>query len=100
MDTKEPLTNEAIETKLRDLPGWSFEDDKIKKEFKFPDFLTAIDFINRLSPFFQENDHHPDMHISYNRIKFELQRFDIGGKVTELDFIVASKIEESFKGLA
>ena len=91
------LTKEQIESELQNLPGWNYDEDKISKEFSFADFVGALSFINRLVAFFQEMDHHPDIHIFYSKVKFELQRFDVGGKVTDRDIVVAKKIEETYK---
>ena len=96
MEKPIPLTEEEIKTRLVDMPGWSFTDNKISKEFKFKDFMDSLNFINRLAPFCEENDHHPDIHLFYNKVVFELQRFDIGGKVTDRDFVIARKIEELY----
>ncbi len=91
------LTEEQITSELASLPGWEYKDDKIFKEFQFKDFLDGLAFINKLSSYFEEVDHHPDLHIFYNKILFELQRFDIGGKVTDRDIQVAHKIEDEFE---
>lgn len=96
MDKPTPLSEKEIREKLKTLPGWTYSDNKIKKEFKFADFMDSLNFINKLAPFFEEKDHHPDTHIFYNKILFELQRFDIGGKVTDRDFEVASEIEKQY----
>ena len=90
------LTKEEIEEKLKDLAGWKFADDKISKQFEFKDFMDSLGFINTLAPFFESVDHHPDMHIMYSKVLFELQRFDIGGKVTDRDFVVATEIEKKY----
>jgi 4a-hydroxytetrahydrobiopterin dehydratase len=90
------LTEEEIREALKGLPGWKYEAEKIIKEFKFIDFMDGFGFISQLAPYFEEKDHHPDMHIFYNRILFELQRFDIGGKVTDRDIEVAKEIEQRF----
>lgn len=96
MEKPKILTKEEIGAKLKSLPGWDYADDKISKEFKFADFVGSLSFINRLVAYFQEMDHHPDVHIFYSKVKFELQRFDIGGKVTDRDIEVAAKIEETY----
>ena len=95
------LTPEEIDKKLKNLPAWRFEQippagGKISKEFKFKDFIDSLKFVNDLAPFFESLDHHPDIQIKYNKVFFELQRFDIGGKVTDLDFTVASEIERKY----
>ena len=81
MNKPTSLSREEIQEKLKKLPGWEYVDDKIKKEFKFNDFMDSLGFINKMAPFFEKMDHHPDTHIFYNKVLFELQRFDIGGKV-------------------
>ncbi len=96
MTDKNILTEGEINERLGSLPGWTYGDDKIRKEFKFKDFMAVVDFINKLAPYCEQVDHHPDIHIFYNKVLFELQRFDIGGKVTERDFTVASHIETLF----
>ncbi len=90
------LTEEEIKKELETLPGWAFKDDKISKEFKFNDFMDVLTFINVLAPFCETNDHHPDIHIFYSKVLFELQRFDVGGKVTEKDILVAREIEKLY----
>ncbi len=96
MNKPKALTKTQINKGLQSLSGWTYSNNKISKEFKFNDFVDSLSFINRLVAFFQEMDHHPDVHIFYNKVKFELQRFDIGGKVTDKDIIVAKKIDEAY----
>ncbi len=91
------LSTEEITQKLEEFPGWEYGNDKISKQFEFKSFLAGIDFVNSLASFCEEIDHHPDIHIAYKKIRFELQRFDVGGKVTDRDFTVARKIEELYK---
>ncbi|MDP2628376.1 MAG: 4a-hydroxytetrahydrobiopterin dehydratase [Nanoarchaeota archaeon] len=92
------LNSEEITEKLKEIPGWEFKDDKISKEFKFKYFLDVLDFIMKLAPICEEKDHHPNIHIFYNRILFELNRFDVGGKVTNADFEIAKEIERLYSG--
>jgi len=91
------LSEEEIKERLKDLPGWSFSDNKISKEFKFREFMDVLAFLVKMAPFFEKNDHHPDMHIYYSKVLFELTRWDAGGKVTDMDFITALEIEKVFK---
>ncbi|MEK7227426.1 MAG: 4a-hydroxytetrahydrobiopterin dehydratase [Patescibacteria group bacterium] len=104
MDKPKVLTNEEIEAGLKNLPGWEFARDpstalgigKICKEYKFKDFMDSLEFVNFVALVFEANDHHPDTHIMYNKILFELQRFDIGGKVTDRDLFIAGEIEKNY----
>ncbi len=96
MDKPKALTQEEIEKELVNLPGWTYADDKLAKEFEFSDFVGSLSFINRMVAYFQEMDHHPDVHIFYSKVKMELQRFDAGSKVTDRDITVAKKIDETY----
>ncbi len=104
MDTElekpKELKPEEIEEILdKELPGWSYQEDKISKTFSFKDFMDSLNFVNKLAPYFEEMDHHPDTHIMYSKVLFELQRFDAGGKVTDRDIAVAKEIEKRYSGL-
>jgi len=91
------LTEQEIQEELKNLPGWTYKDNKISKEFQFKDFMGSLNFINKLAPYCEELDHHPDVYIFYSKVVFDLQRFDIGGKVTNKDIMVASHIESLYK---
>ncbi|MDD5193214.1 MAG: 4a-hydroxytetrahydrobiopterin dehydratase [Candidatus Nanoarchaeia archaeon] len=91
------LDADEIYKRLKDLPGWNYKDNKIMKEFKFKDFMDSLKFIVGLASIFEMKDHHPNIHIFYSKVIFELQRFDVGGKVTDLDFLIASEIEKLYK---
>jgi 4a-hydroxytetrahydrobiopterin dehydratase len=91
-----PLTPDELETVLQRLPGWTVEDGRIAKDFEFQDFIESLSFINRLVPYLEQKDHHPDVHIYYNRVRFELSRYDIGGKITDRDIEVAKLIEHEY----
>ena len=93
------LTKDELEIVLQRLPGWAVDNGQLAKEFLFKDFIDSLSFINRLVPYFESKDHHPDIHILYNRIKFELSRHDIGGKITALDGEVAKHIEHEYSTL-
>lgn len=82
-----------IQKKLKKLPGWKYVNNKITKEYQFPSFADAVALVNKLAPFCDRLDHHPDIHVYYKKIVFDLQRFSVGGKVTERDFTVAKEIE-------
>lgn len=91
------LSEDEIQKRLKDLPGWRYADNKISKEFKFEDFLQAFKLVEQLVPFVEKHDHHPDIEWYYSKVTFHLQRFDVGGKVTDRDFLVAQEIERLAK---
>jgi len=91
------LTKEEVREKLKEFPGWKYNDDKISKQFNFAKFSDVLKLINELASYCEKIDHHPDIHIFYKKVLFELQRFSAGGKVTERDFLVAAKIERLYE---
>ena len=77
----------------RDIPGWMFSSDKpgLQREYKVPDFATAMNFVGRVAEIAQKEGHHPDFHLHYNRVTLVFWTHAIGG-LSENDFIVAAKI--------
>jgi len=74
--------------------GWSLSEDtkSISKEYKFKDFIGAINFVNKISEIAESEGHHPDIKINYNKVTLELSTHAIGG-LSENDFIVAAKVD-------
>ncbi|OGF21437.1 hypothetical protein A2316_02350 [Candidatus Falkowbacteria bacterium RIFOXYB2_FULL_38_15] len=90
------LSEKEIRERLNSFSGWIFIDNKITKTFLFSSFNDALAIINELAPFCNNIDHHPDIHIYYKKVVFDLRRFSVGGKVTERDFTVAKKIDDLY----
>ena len=67
--------------------------DTIEKKFKFKDFAEAIKFVNKVAAVAEEEGHHPDIKINYNKVLLVLSTHAIGG-LSENDFILAAKINE------
>lgn len=89
-----PFDRERAEEYMVDVKDWTLSEDakKITREFKFQDFIGAINFVNNVADVAEEEGHHPDIHIFYNKVLLELSTHSIGG-LSENDFIVAAKID-------
>lgn len=89
-----PFTREETENYLKQVIEWVLDKDakKISKEYKFKDFIGAINFVERVADVAEMEGHHPDIHIHYNKVLLELSTHAIGG-LSENDFIVAAKID-------
>lgn len=87
-----PLTRNEVEKLLREIPRWSIGDRTIEREFRFKDFRQAMDFVNSVAAIANEQDHHPDLFISYNKVQVTLSTHSIGG-LSLNDFIVAARID-------
>jgi len=88
----ELLSAEEIDDALLRLDGWEVVEESIQREFEFDGFMEAIDFINRISVFAEELDHHPEIHNVYNTVSLTLSTHDAGG-LTQKDFALAAKID-------
>lgn len=78
-------------TLLGEVPGWELVDSTLVRRFKFKDFKAAMDFVNRVADLAEEEGHHPDIHISWNRVRLESTTHSIKG-LSENDFIMAARI--------
>jgi 4a-hydroxytetrahydrobiopterin dehydratase len=88
-----PLAGGALDTYLKEVTGWTVVDGKkIRKEFTFPDFKTALSFVNTVGDIAESEGHHPDIQLSWGRVVVELWTHAIGG-LSENDFILAAKID-------
>ncbi len=92
----EPLSNDRISKELNNLAGWSYENDKISREYKFDNFREAISFITRIAFEAEEQVHHPELFNVYNTVSISLSTHDAGGKVTEKDIKLAKSIESLY----
>ncbi len=95
-----PMNGDEIQKHLSYLSlAWKAEDSiKIVCEFTFKNFKEAMRFVNDIAKTAEQDGHHPDIFISYNKVKIELWTHFIGG-LSENDFILAAKIENIFKKL-
>ncbi len=89
-----PLSRADAEDYVDESHGWTLDEKglKISKEFKFADFIGAINFVERVADVAEMEGHHPDIHINYNKVLLELSTHAIGG-LSENDFILAAKID-------
>ena len=74
------------------IPSWKVDNGKVTREFKFKDFIAAMEFVNKVAEIAEKEGHHPDISIHYNKVRIELWTHAING-LSENDFIVAAKIE-------
>jgi 4a-hydroxytetrahydrobiopterin dehydratase len=74
-------------------PDWSGTPEKLARSIEFADFLTAVEFINRLAPRCEELDHHPDLALRWRWVDVELATHSAGG-VTDMDITLAGIVDE------
>ncbi len=88
-----PLSGEEIQPLIEQVPEWRVVDEHhLEREYTFPDFQTALDFVNRAGSLAEEQGHHPDIYLSWGKAGVKIWTHKIDG-LTESDFILAAKID-------
>lgn len=85
--------NQFIANHESEIKDWKTNEacTRMTLEKIFPDFVTAMEFVNRVAELAETEGHHPDIAIWYNRVQLDLWTHSIGG-LSENDIIVAAKI--------
>lgn len=89
-----PLTTGEYEPFLKELAaGWEVIDSsRLLRTFTFPDFKTALDFVNRVGAEAEAEQHHPHLELDWGKVVIRLWTHKIGG-LTRNDFILAARID-------
>ena len=92
------LAGTELEALMAELGGgWNLvEEHHLEKEYRFSDFLGALEFTNRVGGIAEEQGHHPDIYLSWGRVELKIWTHKIDG-LTESDFILAAKADEAAK---
>jgi 4a-hydroxytetrahydrobiopterin dehydratase len=86
------LEDSEIESKLADLDAWSRDGDAITKTFERGDFVGSVKFVESLVNPAEAMNHHPDLEISWDKVKVTITNHAEGG-LTANDFELAAKID-------
>lgn len=71
---------------------WQNQNNALKREFRFADFKSALDFVNKVGKLAEEMNHHPEVELGWGRVKLVLTTHS-AGKITEKDRELARKID-------
>jgi 4a-hydroxytetrahydrobiopterin dehydratase len=83
----------AIHRQLADPAQWKVIDEHhIVRAYKFPDFKSALAFVNRVGELAEEQGHHPDILLGWGKVEITTWTHAVDG-LTESDFILAAKID-------
>ncbi|MEQ8692151.1 MAG: 4a-hydroxytetrahydrobiopterin dehydratase [Pseudomonadales bacterium] len=74
--------------------GWQHQNDRLRREFKFDDFVAAFGFMTQVALLAETHGHHPNWSNVYNRVTIELTTHDAGNKVTDKDLDLATAINQ------
>ncbi|MET3793777.1 4a-hydroxytetrahydrobiopterin dehydratase [Aquamicrobium terrae] len=96
---REKLAQDVLEAALKERPDWKMTDDgkAIERRFVFRNFSEAFAFMTRVALKAEKMDHHPEWSNVYKTVDIRLTTHDAGG-LTELDFVLARRIDAIFGG--
>ncbi len=87
------LSPDALQTALKELPAWSIQNEKLHREYRFPDFAHAFGFMATAAVEIEKRNHHPEWLNVYNRVTVDLTTHDSNG-ITQKDLDLARLLEQ------
>ncbi|MBF0547285.1 MAG: 4a-hydroxytetrahydrobiopterin dehydratase [Candidatus Riflebacteria bacterium] len=75
-----------------EVPNWTLGEKNLTRELSFQDFCEAMEFVKEVAKVAEQQNHHPDLHISYKKVNLTLTTHKIGG-LSRNDFILAARID-------
>ncbi len=87
------LSTNEIEKALKNLPGWTIENEMIVKSFTFNDFKEAFSVMTHIAFVCEKQNHHPYWENVYNSLTIKLNTHDANG-ITQKDIDLAKSINE------
>ena len=91
-----PLRGEELQKLSSQLPDWRVvAEHHLVKTFVFPDFKTALAFVNRAGAVAEAEGHHPDLLLAWGKVEVKTYTHKIEG-LTESDFILAARIDTEY----
>ena len=87
-----PLAGDELNQMMDRLGGgWQVVDGHhLEKEFQFSNFRGALDFTNRVGELAEAQGHHPDIYLTWGKVKITVWTHKIDG-LTESDFVFSAK---------
>ena len=91
----QPLARDQAESLLRQVPEWSIDPpgQSISRTYSFKNFHQTMAFVNAVAWVAHQEDHHPDLEVSYRSCRVRYSTHAMGG-LSENDFICAAKVSQ------
>ena len=88
----QPLQKNETARLSAEIPDWRLRDERLQREFKFENFARAMEFVNKVAETAEQQDHHPDIYISYNKVVLTFFTHKVNA-LTKNDFIMGARID-------
>ena len=76
----------------KELPRWEVQNSRLKRHWKFSNFIEAFGFITRVAMLSEKMNHHPEWSNVYSEVTIELTTHDSDG-LTHRDVQLAKGID-------
>ena len=97
MANAQKLSQSELATALTDLDGWSVQDGKLHREFRFADFTAAFGFMTKVAIEANTMDHHPEFFNVWNKVVIDLVTHEADDSISNLDVKLAHTIDKLAK---
>lgn len=94
----EPLSQEEIEERLGELPGWSLQDGRLTRSYRLGTHFAATAMVVHIAQVQDELDHHSDLTLGYNTVTLAVHTHSAGGAVTKKDIELARRVQDLAPG--
>lgn len=91
----ERIEKQEIEKRLSEIPNWTFEDNFLRRSFRFDNFKEAFSFMTAVAFEAEHLNHHPNWDNVYNVVNIALQTHDVQG-ISNLDFDLAQRLNKLY----
>ncbi len=86
------MVDVEVAAAVAELADWQVVDGKLAREFRFADFVQAIEFIDRVAVEAEALDHHPEWSNVYKTVNVTLTTHEAGG-LTQRDIALAEAMD-------
>ncbi|MFE7972611.1 4a-hydroxytetrahydrobiopterin dehydratase [Streptomyces shenzhenensis] len=90
----EPLSQQEIEDRLAELPGWSLDGDRITRSYRLGSHFAGAAMVVHIAQVQEELDHHSDLTLGYHSVSLSVHTHCAGGAITARDFELAHRVEK------
>ena len=89
--TKKILATQELISVQKSLPAWELHQSKLRRKWKFKNFVEAFGFMTRVALVAEAMNHHPEWSNVYGTVTIELTTHDLNG-LTDRDVQLAKAI--------
>ncbi|MCZ0205670.1 4a-hydroxytetrahydrobiopterin dehydratase [Streptomyces achromogenes] len=93
-----PLSQQEIEDRLAELPGWSVRDGRLTRTYRLGSHFAATALVVHIAGIQDELDHHSELTLGYNTVALGVHTHSAGGALTAQDFALARRVEDIAPG--